>query len=163
LRVDDSFRENLELRPASDADKPALFTLHCETMRQAIEATWEWNEAWQREDFDRRFAACLVSVIEIQGHMAGAIWIEPDPQRIYIAELQVRPEWQGRGIGTAVLERTIAEGAAHGVPVELSVLEANPRARQLYERLGFEVIEKAPPFVHLRHGTGQSSGGSDVA
>jgi ribosomal protein S18 acetylase RimI-like enzyme len=35
--------------------------------------------------------------------------------------------------------------------VTLSVLEVNPRARQLYERLGFEVTAFEAPFFRMRH------------
>ena len=29
-------------------------------MRGVIERTWGWDEAWQRADFTKRFAECLV-------------------------------------------------------------------------------------------------------
>jgi len=31
------------------------------------------------------------------------------------------------------------------------VVQANPRAKQLYERLGFEVTEFDAPFFRMRH------------
>jgi len=30
-------------------------------MREVIEKTWGWDEAWQRNDFDRRFSEYVVS------------------------------------------------------------------------------------------------------
>lgn len=61
------------------------------------------------------------------------------------------PEYQGGGVGTAIVERVIEEGASRGVPVTLSVVQANSRAKQLYERLGFEVTAFESPFFRMRH------------
>lgn len=41
--------------------------------------------------------------------------------------------------------------ASRGVAVTLSVLAVNPRARQLYERLGFQVTACDAPFFRMRH------------
>ena len=139
------------LRRASESDKGFLYTLHCATMRGPIEKTWGWDEAWQRYDFEKRFEQYVVSIIEADGRDAGCLWVESSPDSIYLADFQVLPELQGRGIGTSVLRGLIAEATARGVPVELSVLHANPRARRLYERLGFTVVEEGNPFVRMQH------------
>jgi ribosomal protein S18 acetylase RimI-like enzyme len=120
-------------------------------MREVIEKTWGWDEAWQLQDFDRRFREYVVSVIECEGHAVGGLLLERKPDSVYIHELQVLPDYQGLGIGTAVVERVIEEAAACGVPVTLSVVPANPRAKQLYERLGFEVTAFEAPFFRMRH------------
>ena len=38
----------------------------------------------------------------------------------------------------------------YGLPTRLSVVEANPRARQLYERLGFRVTAWDDPFFRMQ-------------
>lgn len=138
------------LRRALDSDKHFLYSLHCTTMRDAIEKTWRWDEAWQRNDFERRFKEQHVSIIEAGGLDAGGLWLESSPDLIYIADLQVLPELQGRGIGTSVLQGLIAQAATRDVPVELVVLQVNPRARRLYERLGFRVMDEGDPFIRMR-------------
>lgn len=142
------------LRRASESDKRFLYLLHCATMRDAIEKTWGWDDAWQRNEFEKRFREQLVSIIEAGGRDAGGLWLESSPHLIYIADLQVLPELQGRGIGTSVLRGLIADGAARYVPVELAVLQVNPRARRLYERLGFKVADERAPFIRMRHDAG---------
>jgi len=139
------------LRRAAKADKDFLYSLHVATMRDVVAKTWGWDEGWQRWDFERRFKEQHVSIIEAANRDAGGLWLESSPEVLYIADIQVLPELQGRGIGTAVLKGLIADASARGVPVELSVLEANPRARRLYERLGFRVAAEASPFVRMRH------------
>src|SRR5947207_8534336 len=59
-----------------------------------------------------------------------------------------RSQRQGRGIGTAIVRQTIREAASSGRVTELAVLQLNPRAQRLYERLGFMVSGVAEPFVY---------------
>ena len=138
------------LRRATDSDKPFLYSLHRATMRDVIEKTWGWDEAWQRYDFEKRFGQYAVSIIEADGRDAGWLWLEWLPELIYVADFQVLPELQGRGIGTSVLRGLIGQAATRNVPVELVVLHVNPRARLLYERLGFGVTEERSPFIRMR-------------
>ena len=69
---------------------------------------------------------------------AGLMCIEP------IADVQtiaVVPEYEGKGIGSALLTELIAEGRRRGAAdVLLEVRADNPRAQQLYLRFGFEQI-----------------------
>jgi GNAT superfamily N-acetyltransferase len=120
-------------------------------MRDVIQATWGWDEAWQQADFDKRFASCEVSVIEVDGRAAGSLWLDHRPESLHIRELQLLPEFQGRGLGTKVVEYVIDRAADVQLPVPLCVVAANPRARRLYERLGFIVVGVEPPFIHMQH------------
>lgn len=69
---------------------------------------------------------------------AGLMCIEP------IADVQtiaVVPEYEGRGIGSALLRELISEGRRRGAAdLLLEVRADNPRAQQLYRRFGFEQI-----------------------
>ena len=59
---------------------------------------------------------------------------------------------RGRGVGTALLGAVIDEARARGLDeVQLDVIDVNPRARALYERVGFRPIgeERLGPFRHL--------------
>jgi ribosomal protein S18 acetylase RimI-like enzyme len=139
------------LRPASDQDREFLYALHCRTMREVIEKTWGWDEAWQRVDFQRRFHQYVVSIIECDGRAAGGLLLEWTPHSLYIHEIQLLPEYQSKGIGTGVIGRLIEQAAARRLPVTLSVVPANRRAQHLYERLGFEVTAIEPPFIRMRY------------
>ena len=97
-----------------------------------------------------RFEEYAVSVIEVDSLPVGSVWLEQRPDSLYVHDFEVTPSRQCRGIGTAVVGMVIDQGAGLGLPVVLSVLSANPRARALYERLGFRVTAIEPPFIRMR-------------
>jgi ribosomal protein S18 acetylase RimI-like enzyme len=140
----------LNLRTATEDDRAFLYELHRVTMRDVIDQTWVWDEQWQRADFDRRFAEYAVSIIQLDGQRVGGLCQERKPDSVYIHEIQVLPEYQRRGIGTAVVKEVIELSASCKLPVTLSVVPANERAKRLYERLGFEVTSVEPPFIRMR-------------
>jgi len=139
------------LRAVTPQDRGFLFTLHRTTMRDVIEATWGWDDEWQEMDFTRRLVSCEVHIIEIGGYPAGGLWLEWKSDMLYLRELQLSPEFQGRGFGTAILRQVIDQATQRGLPTVLSVVEANRRAKQLYERIGFEVVASEPPFIRMKH------------
>jgi ribosomal protein S18 acetylase RimI-like enzyme len=140
------------LRPAALEDREFLFELFARTMRGVVEQTWGWNDTWQRAEFERRFRRYTVSVVESDARPVGGLFLEHGHDAIFIHEIQLLPEWQGRGIGTGIVQAVIEQATARGVPVELSVVPANPRAQRLYERLGFEVVAIESPFIRMRRG-----------
>ena len=143
----------VSLRPAAPEDEQFLYSVYSVTMRDVIEQTWGWDEAWQLAEFHRRFGRFNVSVIEAGSRAVGGLLLEERPDSLYVHELQIAPAFQGRGIGREVVKMMIEQGARRGLPVTLSVVSANPRARSLYERLGFRVTQVEPPFVRMRYDT----------
>ena len=139
-----------ELRAASEGDRAWLYELLRASMREYVEATWgEWGEAFQRERFASHFAPERVRIIVVDGVDAGMLEVRREPERTWIAEIQVLPEHQGRGIGSAAIRDLLWEAAAASVPLELQVLKVNP-ARALYERLGFAVTGETETHFLMR-------------
>jgi ribosomal protein S18 acetylase RimI-like enzyme len=78
----------------------------------------------------------------MDGEDAGVLQVESYVDEIFLALILIAPAFQGQGLGTAVICDVQAQARAAGLPLTLQVLKANPRARRLYERLGFEVVEE---------------------
>ena len=85
-----------------------------------------------------------VWLIRMDGETAGYIVLatsfslEYHGRDAFIDEVYVVPTWRDRGIGARALERAVEECRAMGVAaVHLEVGHDNPKARALYERLGF--------------------------
>lgn len=56
------------------------------------------------------------------------------------------PEWRGRGLGTMLFRLLIA--AADG-PCKLEVLESNPRAKRVYDGLGFREVSRGYGLITM--------------
>lgn len=138
----------ISLRPATEADRAFLWGLHRAALRAAVEATWGWDEADQRRRFEASFDPARRQVVLLDGEPVGALGVEARPGAVRLDLVEVLPEHQGRGIGTAVVQRVVRE--AGGRPVELRVLRTNPRARVLYERLGFVETGATETHVEMR-------------
>ena len=140
---------NWKLRRASEADRDFLYRLHVTTMREVIERTWGWDEEWQKADFEKRFRESPYFVVEADDRAVGTLCVERRPDCFYILDLQLLPDYQSRGIGTDLIHSVIRDAASEHLPVALSVVHANQKARRLYERLGFEVTSVESPFVRM--------------
>jgi ribosomal protein S18 acetylase RimI-like enzyme len=58
---------------------------------------------------------------------------------LYVDAIAVEPAWQGRGIGRALMRFVTDEARRRGrTSLTLWVIDRNHRARELYEKLGFE-------------------------
>lgn len=129
-----------QLRPALNADFEFLYQLHRATMKEYIEATWGWEESWQREYFLAKWEPAKRNIIQIDGQDAGVLVIENRDGEYYLGLIEVLPEFQGQGVGTAVIQGFIATAQAQNLPATLHVLKPNHKARHLYERLGFTLV-----------------------
>lgn len=84
----------------------------------------------------------MPSVFRHANH-AGSVISRPRPGSMYIANLGVRPDMRGRGVGAALIEHETAKAKAAGFnKMTLDVADNNPRAEALYERLGFTFVRE---------------------
>ncbi|MGL5362515.1 MAG: GNAT family N-acetyltransferase [Bosea sp. (in: a-proteobacteria)] len=73
----------------------------------------------------------------------------------YVAGLVVRESWQGRGIGTALLEAAEAEAGKRNISnLSIQVSATNAGAKRLYDRFGFQdfqiIMSKQLPASNLK-------------
>jgi ribosomal protein S18 acetylase RimI-like enzyme len=79
------------------------------------------------------------------GDAVGFVWLALERQPgvgggAWIYDIEILPEFRGRGFGRALLAAAEAEAAAHGVDsIGLNVFGNNLRARNLYESAGYDV------------------------
>ena len=112
--------------------------------------TWgKWDEEWQSARFRDNFDPSDYQIIVVDGRDAGEIILADRESELYIASILILPEYQGHGIGTAIIRDILARADQRGLPVALQVLKVNP-ARRLYERLGFAVIGETDTHYLMR-------------
>jgi L-amino acid N-acyltransferase YncA len=93
-----------------------------------------------------------VLVAELDGEFAGCCYVQPNftgrAARIVNAGYLVAERFRGRGVGRALLERSLEEARQLGFRAMMFnlVFERNP-ARRLWEAAGFEVIGRIPRAI----------------
>jgi len=87
---------------------------------------------------------------------------ETQAGELYLDSLAVLDNYRGRGIATRLLQLTIEKARQLGIPATgLLVDQGNPRAEQLYRRVGFQCVGEATwgghPMRHLQCSSGIDS------
>jgi GNAT superfamily N-acetyltransferase len=134
--------EGCALRPATRADEPVLFELHREAMRDYVEATWGWEEGWQRNHFAETFMPSRHAIV-VRGasaQLVGRICLTRHWRHDFLRDIELVVSERRRGLGAAIIAAVIDLARRRGKAVELVVLKCNP-AQRLYARLGFVVTQ----------------------
>jgi ribosomal protein S18 acetylase RimI-like enzyme len=132
----------MKLRPATEADEPALRELW-EEFESEIPAPAEWVETWEEEwddvSEDLRGRGVVVIAEDDEGvvgsvrarMMRGDVWL--------IATAYVRPRGRKQGVLKALLREAITVGRERGsTRVTLYVQADNPDGVAVWRRLGFQ-------------------------
>jgi RimJ/RimL family protein N-acetyltransferase len=130
----------VRLRPATEADSEFCFRLNETSLREYVEPIYGWNDDEQRTYHDAWFEQERLMMIEDdEGAPIGVLDVSDEGDHLYLSRMELIPEAQGRGVGTAVVGDLLARGR----DVRLHVFTNNVRAQRFYERLGFTVDHDA--------------------
>ena len=124
----------LTLRPLCAGDLDRIFNARSRPFGEA------WLEQQAR-------AEVYVAVAELDGVPVGRVGLDftrnPGEATAYLWSAHVEPGFQSRGIGTALFLHLEQVALQRGFNViQLDVDKENPRARRLYERLGYVVCSE---------------------
>ena len=125
------------IRPATDDDSEFCYTLHRQSLGRVIaEVFGGWDDAVQREFHVRWFDPGRLQIIQDdEATPIGVLDVHDGTDHTYLSRIELLPEYQDRGIGSAVIRDLLDDGRT----VRLHVFTVNTRARDLYMRLGFRV------------------------
>lgn len=79
----------------------------------------------------------------------GHILLNRADEVISIVDIALMPEFRGQGIGTSLLADVIQAADYEGSSIDLHV-EYSSRAKALYQRLGFAIVEDTQPYCYMR-------------
>jgi ribosomal protein S18 acetylase RimI-like enzyme len=136
-----------EFREANPQDIAYLTQLRLRTIHEHIRNAGT-DLSYEEHELRARTRLECCSILTVHDRTVGMIKIARTAESWTIEQLQIEPEFQGRGIGAAVVRHTQQEAKSAGVRLLLGVLKVNPALR-LYERLGFEVIGEANGIVEM--------------
>jgi ribosomal protein S18 acetylase RimI-like enzyme len=122
---------------AGDDDETWMREVHHAAFREVVERQFgTWDEAQQDALFHSEWIETRFEVIECEGSRCGYVCIEDRDADVHVRIIVIAPEFQNRGIGTAIILEAIEHARSRGVPVVLGTHHQN-RAADLYRRLGF--------------------------
>lgn len=140
----------LSFRQMEEGDLPFVAELYASTRREELAGTgWppEMQEAFLRQQHEAQHSHYSLHhadaewlIIERCGQPVGRLYLRERPEGVHVIDISLVPESRGQGIGGAILRDTLDYANGVGKPVSARVEKFN-RARTLYERLGFGVIE----------------------
>jgi GNAT superfamily N-acetyltransferase len=156
----------ITLRPMRwPKDEPFLQSLYASTRAEELaQAPWSDEQkaafcrmqfAAQHQHYQEHYVGARWDVIELEGAPIGRLYVARWADEIRIVDIALLPGYRGRGVGSRLIKRVLAEGEAAGKPVTIHVEQFNP-AMQLYERLGFEKVGEVGVYWLMRRDVGRS-------
>ena len=142
--------EELNIRKAYASDREFVFTVKKAAFREYVEQVWGWDDSYQRELHDRRFASQDLRIIQFCGTDVGFLATSRTRATLKVNQLYILPEYQGRGIGSACMTRILDDASLRQKPVVLQVLKVNTRGVIFYQRLGFTIVGESSTHFQMK-------------
>ena len=133
---------SFDFRAVSLDDGASLADMRVEAMRPSLErlGRFDANRACTR--FLNAFSPEHTREIVSDGVRVGFFAVRPKDGGLVLEHLYVRPSYQGRGIGAAVLHAVFADADAEGLEVRIGALLESDSNR-FYLRHGFQLEQQA--------------------
>jgi GNAT superfamily N-acetyltransferase len=154
-------RAQLTVREASEQDWPAIWLFFGAIVRagESFGYDTDMGEAQARAMWLDGPPSRTIVATHSTGEVRGSANLHRNRggpgSHVASATFVVDPEHQGRGVGRALVEESLAWARVEGYRAMQfnAVVETNTAAVRLYESLGFQIIGTVPEgFLHPRHG-----------
>lgn len=152
--------DSISLRPAESGDQAFLFELYRDTRAEEM-AAWGWDANQQQMFLELQFRARNTSysaypntehsIILDAGQPIGRLLISWMDSELRLVDIALLDKARGVGVGAKLISELLAKASSEDKPLRLHVEKSN-RALQLYQRLGFRVVEDTGTqfFMELR-------------
>ncbi len=147
------------LRSATTEDEAFLLTVYASTRTEEL-ATTPWDDTQKADFCEMQFTAqnshyrhhyptAEYSIIVAADVAVGRLAVDRWPREIRIMDIVILPAHRRRGIASHLLKDLQSEAAATGRSLSIHVERFNP-ALQLYQRLGFQILEDKGVYLLLQ-------------
>jgi [ribosomal protein S18]-alanine N-acetyltransferase len=131
------------IRPATSADHTTIVAVDSAAFRPP----WQISAGVARRAMAQ--ASCL-TVAEMDGQIVGYQLTTPTPTGAHLARLAVRPEWQGHGVGAALVAEMIGQCCRQGIQqLSVNTQDTNAASLAVYQRLGYRLNGVSYPVYQL--------------
>ncbi len=151
-------------RPATPEDIDLTYRIKTRSIKPYVRDIYGWDEDFQISFHRKTFNPANTRILLLKNLMPdmslpqamperdaifGYIEVEYRKAEIFLANILIDEDFQGRGLGMTIMHELIREAETAGErdktdggggrPLRLEVFRINRRARTFYERLGFRV------------------------
>ena len=130
-------------RRVAPHDFAFCWSTYREAMKPLTIELMQWDEASQRHGIEEALGDEGTSILVASDADAGWLHVIETRRDIYLGHLYLAPHQRNHGLGTKFLRWMGERATRKDKTFTLEVLKNN-RARGLYERLGFRIIETSP-------------------
>lgn len=130
------------LREAEDTDIDFIYEIKKKYLYQYVEMLFGWDEEYQRNEFESDFNMYDFRIVVLDDESVGFVQTKENEYRINITEIHILPGYQGKGLGSLIINDINERAARNGKYVSADCFIANERACNLYRSLGFSLMEK---------------------
>jgi ribosomal protein S18 acetylase RimI-like enzyme len=147
--------ENIEIVPITDDDYQFGYDIRKLTMEEHIRKTYgEYNEIEQIESYKNGFFTLKHHkkfVIKYLGENIGWLNYEENDTNMEFNQLFIHPKYQGKGIGSKIINNLITVAKDKNKEIILDVLKSNYKAKKLYLKLGFNMYNENEADYFLKY------------
>ena len=133
---------SVSLQPVSEEESEELVRLRIDAMRESLERIGRFDATRARQRFLAGFVPEFTNHILLERERVGFVAIKPTSEELTLEHLYVRSDYQGRGIGSAVLKILFAQADGKNLPIRVGALRGSDSNR-FYVRHGFVRVGEA--------------------
>jgi GNAT superfamily N-acetyltransferase len=134
-----SLSKSIAFSTAVTEDFETLLAIRIEAMRESLERIGRFDAVRARERFLSGYSPEHTRHIELSGERVGFFTLRPLGAELLLDHLYVRPGYQSKGIGSAVLTEIFAQADRSGLPVRVGALRES-ESNRFYLQHGFELV-----------------------
>ncbi|MFJ5764045.1 GNAT family N-acetyltransferase [Lysinibacillus sp. NPDC093210] len=130
--------EQITLHQSQNSDVETIANLRAIVLRDDLTRLRRFNEEKVRQRFRDAFDPVHTWIIKVGSSFVGCVAFKPILDGYLLEHFYIHPHYQGKGIGSQVLDYLLKQDYVIGKRVTLNVLQGSS-AQSLYERFGFKV------------------------
>jgi GNAT superfamily N-acetyltransferase len=146
------------LQPVAEEDFESMLELRTAAMRESLERVGRYTPERSRERLRAAFAPRYMQhLVSPDGRRMGFVTVQPEGAGVLrLQHLYLHPDWQGSGIGAAVLADVQERVRREGAVLRLTALQQSD-ANRFYQRHGFVQTGAEDVDVHYEWRAGEGA------
>lgn len=96
----------------------------------------------QMSTYTQLFPNSCYHIVLLDSKPVGRLWVAQMEREFHLVDVAVHPNVQGKGIGTALLQRLQQEATRARLPITSCVSRFNPGSLRFHKRLGFQIARE---------------------